>query len=120
MRTRKAGLGSQPTTAATTPPAPTVPEPDEPDEPDEAAFDTEREPLPALETSGFQQFGAVMGGVIGGIEQQVFGRRPPGEVEVRQSQPTRGLTGDGTQVTLDFPDSTGWGDSDGGGDGGGD
>jgi hypothetical protein len=94
----------------------------DPGEPDEVAFDTQREPLPALETSGFQQFGAVMGGVIAGIEQQVFGRRPPGEVEIRQSQPTRGLTGDGTQVTLDFPDGSGWGtDGDGGaGDGGGD
>jgi hypothetical protein len=115
MRSRKAGLRSRPT-AATPPPA-------QPatsfEEPDEAAFDTQREPLPALETSGFQQFGSVMGGVIAGIEQQVFGRRPPGEVEVRQSQPTRGLTGDGNQVTLDFPDG-GWGAGDGGGDGGGD
>lgn len=115
MRRRKAGLGAQPTT--TTPPAPVVPGPGEPDE---AAFDVQREPLPALETSGFQQFGAVMGGVIAGIEQQVFGRRPPGEVEIRQSQPTRGLTGDGTQVTLDFPDSSRWGDPDGGDGGGGD
>ncbi|MET0773274.1 MAG: hypothetical protein ABWZ82_09335 [Candidatus Limnocylindrales bacterium] len=115
MRTRKAGLGSRPTTAITPPAQPAV----FPDEPDEAAFDTEREPLPALETSGFQQFGSAMGGVIAGIEQQVFGRRPPGEVEVRQSQPTRGLTGDGTQVILDFPDGGGWGDSDGGGGDGG-
>ncbi len=116
MRTRKAGLGSQPTPAAA-PPSPVTPDPDGPDE---DAFDAQREPLPALETSGFQQFGAVMGGVIAGIEQQVFGRRPPGEVEIRQSQPTRGLTGDGTQVTLDFPDGGGWaGDGDGGGDGGG-
>jgi len=100
MRSRKAGLGSQPTTAITPPTQPAITG----EEPDEAAFDTEREPLPALETSGFQQFGSVMGGVIAGIEQQVFGRRPPGEVEIRQSQPTRGLTGDGNQVTLDFPD----------------
>lgn len=100
MRSRKAGLGSQPRTATTSPP----PVASDPGEPDEVAFDTQREPLPALETSGFQQFGAVMGGVIAGIEQQVFGRRPPGEVEIRQSQPTRGLTGDGTRVTLEFPD----------------
>ncbi len=119
MRARKAGLGSRPT-PATTPSAPVAPDPGEPDEAD---FDTAREPLPALETSGFQQFGAVMGGVIAGIEQQVFGRRPPGEVEIRQSQPTRGLTGDGTQVILDFPDGGGWGDpgdDDSGGDAGGD
>ncbi len=75
-----------------------------PTEPDRDAFDPEREPLPALTTSGFQQFGSVLGGVIAGIEQQVFGRKPPGEVQVRQAQPTRGLTGDGTEVTLDFPD----------------
>ena len=92
MRSRKAGLGPRPTPA-------TPPDPVQPvfDEPDEDAFDTRREPLPALETSGFQQFGSVMGGVIAGIEQQVFGRKPPGEVQVRQSQPTRGLTGDGTR-----------------------
>jgi hypothetical protein len=113
MRSRKAGLRAGPAPVAVPPAAPP------PDEPDEASFDAQREPLPALEASGFQQFGAVMGGVIAGIEQQVFGRRPPGEVEIRQSQPTRGLTGDGTQVILDFPDGGGWGDSDGG-DGGGD
>jgi len=75
-----------------------------PAEPDRDAFDPDREPLPALTTSGFQQFGGVLGGVIAGIEQQVFGRKPPGEVQVRQAQPTRGLTGDGTEVTLDFPE----------------
>jgi hypothetical protein len=74
------------------------------DEPDEAAFDPDREPLPALKSSGFAQFGSVMGGVIAGIEQQVFGRKPPGEIQDRQAQPTRGLTGDGTEVTLDFPE----------------
>jgi hypothetical protein len=101
MRSRKAGLSARPIpTPTTTPDAAPV----TPDEPDEAAFDDAREPLPALKTSGFQQFGSVMGGVIAGIEQQVFGRKPPGEVQVRQAQPTRGLTGDGTQVTLGFPD----------------
>ncbi len=114
MRARKAGLRSRPT--RTTPPP--VQPASSVDVPDEAAFDTQREPLPALETSGFQQFGSVLGGVIAGIEQQVFGRKPPGEVQVRQAQPTRGLTGEGTQVTLDFPDGGGWGGSDGGGDGG--
>ena len=114
MRSRKAGLGQRP--APATSPDPVVPVLVEPDE---DAFDTQREPLPALETSGFQQFGSVMGGVIAGIEQQVFGRKPPGEVQVRQSQPTRGLTGDGTQVILDFPEGAGWGDADGAdGDGG--
>jgi hypothetical protein len=99
MRSRKAGLKAPP---ATTPPSsPVAPHPEEPDE---AAFDDAREPLPTLRSSGFQQFGSVMGGVIAGIEQQVFGRKPPGEIQVRQAQPTRGLTGDGTQVTLDFPE----------------
>jgi hypothetical protein len=110
MRSRKAGLGQRP--APATSPDPVVPVLVEPDE---DAFDTQREPLPALETSGFQQFGSVMGGVIAGIEQQVFGRKPPGEVQVRQSQPTRGLTGDGTQVILDFPEGAGWDDADGDG-----
>jgi hypothetical protein len=81
-----------------------------PQEPDASAFDADREPLPALKTSGLQQFGSVMGGVIAGIEQQVFGRKPPGEVQVRHAQPTRGLTGDGNQVTLDFPDAEHGGD----------
>jgi hypothetical protein len=80
-------------------------------EPDRDAFDPAREPLPALTTSGFQQFGSVLGGVIAGIEQQVFGRKPPGEVQVRQAQPTRGLTGEGNEVTLDFPER-GHGESD--------
>jgi hypothetical protein len=99
MRSRKAGLKAPPT-------SPPVPTPSAPriEEPDEAAFDADREPLPTLRSSGFQQFGSVMGGVIAGIEQQVFGRKPPGEIQVRQAQPTRGLTGDGNQVTLDFPE----------------
>lgn len=97
MRSRKAGLKAAPV------PTPDIP-PSLAREPDEVAFDPVLEPLPALKTSGFQQFGSVMGGVIAGIEQQVFGRKPPGEVQVRQAQPTRGLTGDGTQVTLDFPE----------------
>jgi hypothetical protein len=101
MRSRKAGLGAHP--APTTVPRPTD-EPAGSEEPDDDAFDETREPLPALKSSGFQQFGSVMGGVIAGIEQQVFGRKPPGEVQVRQAQPTRGLTGDGNQVTLDFPE----------------
>lgn len=98
MRSRKAGLGMRPAPA---------PRPVPPHEPEAASFDAQRDPLPALKTSGFQQFGSVLGGVIAGIEQQVFGRKPPGEVQVRQAQPTRGLTGDGTEVTLDFPDATG-------------
>jgi hypothetical protein len=99
MRSRKAGLKGPPTTTpAVAPPAARI------EEPEDAAFDADREPLPTLRSSGFQQFGSVMGGVIAGIEQQVFGRKPPGEIEVRQAQPTRGLTDDGNQVTLDFPD----------------
>lgn len=116
MRRRKAGLAARPSPApiaAPSPPSSGV------DEPHEDAFDADREPLPALRSSGFQQFGSVMGGMIAGIEQQVFGRKPPGEVQVRQAQPTRGLTGDGTQVTLDFPDG-GDGGADGGDGGGGD
>ena len=100
MRSRKAGLANRATPAP--PPTPATPPGDEPAA---DAFDPQREPLPALRTSGFQQFGSVMGGVIAGIEQQGFGRKPPGEVQVRHAQPTRGLTGDGTQVTLDFPDA---------------
>lgn len=99
MRSRKAGLKARPTLA----PPPSGSPPAE-EEPEADAFDATREPLPALRTSGFQQFGGVMGGVIAGIEQQVFGRKPPGEVQIRQAQPTRALTGDGTQVTLDFPE----------------
>jgi hypothetical protein len=100
MRSRKTGLKPAPSAV----PSIDGPEVPGPREPDESAFDADREPLPALKTSGFQQFGSVMGGVIAGIEQQVFGRKPPGEVQVRQAQPTRGLTGDGNQVTLDFPE----------------
>lgn len=100
MRSRKVGLKAAPTTL----PAAASPESRDHDEPEEVAFDAVREPLPALSSSGFQQFGSVMGGVIAGIEAQIFGRKPPGEVQVRQAQPTRGLTSDGTQVTLDFPE----------------
>ena len=80
-------------------------EPDAPPEPDESAFDAEREPLPALKSSGFHQVATVIGGAIAGVEQQVFGRRPPGEIEVRRAQPTRGRTDDGTTVTLEFPET---------------
>lgn len=103
MRSRKAGLKAPPSPTPT-PTTPARPGADTVDEPDEAAFDAAREPLRPLRSSGFQQFGSVIGGAIAGIEEQVFGRRPPGEVQVRQAQPTRGLTGDGTAVTLDFPE----------------
>lgn len=115
MRSRKAGLKARP--IPTPAPSPSASAPVR-TEPEEVSFDVTREPLPALRTSGFQQFGSVLGGVIAGIEQQVFGRKPPGEVQIRQAQPTRALTGDGTEVTLDFPEP-GHGETDGG-DGGGD
>lgn len=110
MRSRKAGLKALPTAIPGSAPGPVsvrarTSMPAAVAEPDPAAFDPEQEPLPALRTSGFQQFGSVLGGVIAGIEHQVFGRKPPGEVQVRQAQPTRALTGDGNQVTLDFPDA---------------
>ena len=107
MRSRKAGLKPAPAPAtrpARTPVSAVAAEPAV-DEPNEAAFDPAREPLEPLRSSGFQQFGTVLGGVIAGIEEQVFGRKPPGEIQVRHAQPTRGLTGDGTEVTLDFPEA---------------
>jgi hypothetical protein len=105
MRSRKAGLRPAPSQRSATVVAPAVsPVPPPVDEPEEAAFDAAREPLEPLKSSGFQQFGTVLGGVIAGIEEQVFGRKPPGEIQVRQAQPTRGLTGEGTEVTLHFPD----------------
>lgn len=106
MRARKAGLSARPITPAAAPVAGTPPGRVAPPaaEPYERAFDPAQEPLPELRTSGFQQFGSVMGGIIAGIEQQVFGREPPGEVQVRHAQPTRGLTGEGNTVTLEFPE----------------
>ncbi|MBX3028763.1 MAG: hypothetical protein KF809_01255 [Chloroflexi bacterium] len=76
----------------------------DPDEPPAESFDAVREPIEPLRSGGFGQVGGVIGGVIAGIEQQVFGRKPPGEVEIRQVQPARGLTNDGSTVTLEFPD----------------
>jgi hypothetical protein len=76
----------------------------DPDEPPIESFDPVREPIEPLRSGGLGQVGGVIGGVIAGIEQQVFGRKPPGEVEIRQVQPARGLTTDGSTVTLEFPD----------------
>ncbi len=121
MRARKSGLRATPIrTPTTTPPVAAVPprssaaaNPGQPavagtpviDEPPAEAFDPVQEPIEALRSGGLGQMGGVIGGVIAGIEQQVFGRRPPGEVEIRQVQPARGLTDDGTTVTLEFPDT---------------
>ena len=71
-------------------------------EPDEADF--EGPATPALKTSGFQQMGGAIGSAIAGIEQQVFGRPPPGPVLVRHVVPS-GMKGpDGIDYVLDFPE----------------
>ena len=74
---------------------------------DPAAPDpTEFRPTAPLKASGLQQMGSAIGGVIAGIEQQVFGRPPPGPVLVRHATPSGGKGPDGTEFVLDFPDGT--------------
>ena len=71
-------------------------------EPDEADFDG---PATApLKTSGFQQMGGAIGSAIAGIEQQVFGRPPPGPVLVRHVVPSGVKGPDGTEYLVDFPE----------------
>jgi hypothetical protein len=71
-------------------------------EPDEADF--EGPATAPLKTSGFQQMGGAIGSAIAGIEQQVFGRPPPGPVLVRHVVPS-GMKGpDGIDYVLDFPE----------------
>jgi hypothetical protein len=48
--------------------------------------------------------GSALGGIIAGVENQVFGRPPPGPVLVRHATPSRGKGPDGTEFVLDFPD----------------
>jgi hypothetical protein len=86
---------SAPTAAGTRGPA-------DPDETADAAVDG---PVTApMKTSGLQQFGSALGGVIAGIENQVFGRPPPGPVLVRHVTPSGGKGPDGTEFTIDFPE----------------
>ncbi len=61
-------------------------------------------PTTPLKASGLQQFGSALGGVIAGIENQVFGRPPPGPVLVRHATPSGGKGPDGTEFTIDFPE----------------
>ena len=48
--------------------------------------------------------GSAIGGIIAGVENQVFGRPPPGPVLVRHATPSRGKGPDGTEFLLDFPE----------------
>ena len=57
-----------------------------------------------LKASGLQQMGSAIGGIIAGVENQVFGRPPPGPVLVRHATPSRGKGPDGTEFLLDFPE----------------
>jgi len=71
-------------------------------EPDEADF--EGPDTAPLKSSGFQQMGGAIGSAIAGIEQQVFGRPPPGPVLIRHIVPS-GIKGpDGIEYLLDFPE----------------
>ena len=71
-------------------------------EPDEADF--EGPDTAPLKSSGFQQMGGAIGSAIAGIEQQVFGRPPPGPVLIRHIVPS-GMKGpDGIDYVLDFPE----------------
>jgi hypothetical protein len=47
--------------------------------------------------------GALIGGILGATEQQVFGRRPPAIELVRQATPVRGVAADGSHITLELP-----------------
>jgi hypothetical protein len=59
---------------------------------------------PPMRTSGLQQMGSALGGIIAGIENQVFGRPPPGPVLVRHATPSGVKGPDGTEFVVDFPD----------------
>lgn len=71
-------------------------------EPSEADFDgPDTAPLKA---SGLQQMGSALGGIIAGVENQVFGRPPPGPVLVRHATPSGVKGPDGIEYVIDFPD----------------
>ena len=97
------------------------PKPNMPPEPSRPAATDARTPSPEvlaspeadspetrapLKASGLQQMGSAIGGIIAGVENQVFGRPPPGPVLVRHATPSRGKGPDGTEFLLDFPEGT--------------
>jgi hypothetical protein len=56
-----------------------------------------------LATSRGSSMGALIGGILGATEQQVFGRRPPAIELVRQAAPVRGVAADGSRITIELP-----------------
>jgi hypothetical protein len=75
--------------------APTGPDPElEPEAPTTAP----------LRRSRGEVVGSAVASFMGGIEQQVFQRRPPAIELVRQPAPVRGVTGDGRELTVVLPD----------------
>jgi hypothetical protein len=67
--------------------------------------DDEHEAEPTLAASPSSlgsSVAAAVGGFMGGIEQQVFHRRPPAIEVVRQATPVRGTSGEGVEVTIDL------------------
>lgn len=77
------------------------PQDGEPAEADFAAPST-----PPVRPSGLQSMGSTIGGIIAGIENQVFGRPPPGPVLVRPETPSGGTGPDGVGFTIEFPDDS--------------
>lgn len=74
----------------------------DPSEPSEADFLGPK--TAPMKSTGFQQMGGAIGGAIAGIEQQVFGRPPPGPVLVRHATPSGVKGPDGTEYVIDFPE----------------
>jgi hypothetical protein len=78
---------------------------DEADPKDECSEADERAEAPGtpLRATRGESIGAAVGSFMGGIEQQVFQRRPPAVELVRQATPVRGTSGAGLQITIDVP-----------------
>lgn len=58
----------------------------------------------ALRSVSGESAAAAIGSFMGGIEQQVFQRRPPAIELVQQAQPVRGISGDGLEITISLPE----------------
>jgi hypothetical protein len=86
------------------PPGSSAPRPSDTDDLEPTEADLAGPATAPLKASGLQQMGSAIGGIIAGIENQVFGRPPPGPVLIRHAVPSGGKGPDGTEFIIDFPE----------------
>ncbi len=84
----------------------TRPRPEEAQPPGPSTPQAEERTPGALRPVQGESVAAAVGSFMAGIEQQVFQRRPPAIELVRETQPVRGTSGEGLEITISLPGPT--------------